>query len=110
MLLKQIFFSNLTEPAIIESLCRRFTSSIQIFSSSPVDVASEQKISHFLLYRQPAHNRVWKCVSMYGREDHRVFGLDSGTEYEFVILAYNLRGECQLSNKINLETESSSSF
>ncbi|XP_045161107.1 E3 ubiquitin-protein ligase Midline-1-like isoform X2 [Mercenaria mercenaria] len=97
-------------PAITERLCKRFTSSIQIFSSSPVDVATEQKISHFLLYRQPSQNRVWKCVSMYGREEHRVFGLAPSTEYEFVILAYNQRGECQLSNKIVLETESSSSY
>ncbi|XP_052760483.1 E3 ubiquitin-protein ligase Midline-1-like isoform X1 [Mya arenaria] len=97
-------------PSIIERHCKRYSSSIQIFSSSPVDVAAEQKISHFLLYRQPANNRVWKCVSMYGREDHRVFGLESGTEYEFVILAYNLRGECQLSNKVVIETESSASF
>ncbi|KAL4220852.1 hypothetical protein ACF0H5_019119 [Mactra antiquata] len=97
-------------PAIIESLCRRFTSSIQIYSSSPVDVASEQKISHFLLYRQPTQNGVWKCVAMYGREEHRVFGLDPGSEYEFIILAYNLRGECQLSNKITLETEASAGF
>lgn len=39
-----------------------------------------------------------------------MFGLESNTEYEFVILAYNLRGECQLSNKITLETESSAAF
>ncbi|XP_060595573.1 E3 ubiquitin-protein ligase Midline-1-like isoform X2 [Ruditapes philippinarum] len=97
-------------PSITERLCKRFTSSIQIFSSSPVDVAAEQKISHFLLYRQPSQNRVWKCVSMYGREEHRVFGLAPSTEYEFVILAYNQRGECQLSNKVLLQTESSSSF
>lgn len=97
-------------PVITESLCKRFTCSIQIFSSSPIDVAAEQKISHFLLYRQPSNNRVWKCVSMYGREEHRVFGLTSGTEYEFVVLAYNLRGECRLSNKVALETESSANF
>jgi len=47
---------------------------------------------------------------MYGREDHRVFGLDANTEYEFVILAYNQKGECQLSNKLVLETESSAGF
>lgn len=97
-------------PIVMEPLCKRFTSSIQIFSSSPVDVAAEQKISHFLLYRQSSQNRVWKCVSMYGREEHRVFGLAASTEYEFVILAYNQRGECQLSNKVVLETNSSTNF
>lgn len=97
-------------PEIVDSLCKCFTSSIQIFSSSPMDVASEQKISHFLLYRQPSQNRVWKCISMYGRQEHRVFGLEPSTEYDFVILAYNLRGECQLSNKVTFHTESSAGY
>ena len=47
---------------------------------------------------------------MYGREEHRVFGLEPQTEYDFVILAYNLRGECQLSNKVTLQTEPSASY
>ena len=97
-------------PEIIEPLCKSFTSSIQIFSSSPLDVAAEQKISHFLLYRLPSQHRVWKCVSMYGRQEHRVFGLEPNSEYDFVILAYNLRGECQLSNKVSLQTEASASY
>ena len=100
----EIYFS---APTIVDSLCKCFSSSIQVFSSSPMDVASEQKISHFLLYRQAVHNRIWKCVSMYGRDEHRVFGLEPQTEYDFVILAYNLRGECQLSNKVTLHTEPS---
>ena len=76
-----------------------------------MDVDVEQKISHFLLYRQPSHNRIWKCLSMFGRDEHQVFaGFKQGIEYEYVILAYNLRGECQLWNKIVIETDSSSNF
>jgi len=44
-------------------------------------------------------------MALYGRQDHRVFGLDLGCEYEFLILACNHRGECQISNKITLQTE-----
>ena len=39
-----------------------------------------------------------------------MFGLEPSTEYDFVILAYNLRGECQLSNKVTLHTESSAGY
>ncbi|XP_060069340.1 probable E3 ubiquitin-protein ligase MID2 [Ylistrum balloti] len=92
-------------PVIIESLCRQFATSIQIYSSSPQDVAPEQNISHFLLYRQVALSRAWRTLVLYGRQDHRVFGLDTNVEYEFVIMASNPRGECQISNKVSLQTE-----
>ncbi|KAL5014038.1 hypothetical protein ScPMuIL_008308 [Solemya velum] len=91
-------------PIIIESLCSCFASSIQIYSSSPLDVTVEQQISHFLLYRQATQNRAWNSVCLYGRQDHRIFGLNNNTDYEFVILACNQRGECQLSNKTVLQT------
>ena len=39
-----------------------------------------------------------------------MFGLEPNSEYDFVILAYNLRGECQLSNKVILQTEPSASY
>ncbi|XP_046336008.1 E3 ubiquitin-protein ligase Midline-1-like isoform X2 [Haliotis rufescens] len=94
-------------PVILETLCRRFMSSIQVCSSSPLDVAIEQKISHFLLYRpsDQGHRCLWKSVSLYGRQEHRVFGLEPNTEYDFVIMACNPRGECQLSNRVSLQTE-----
>ncbi|XP_067659211.1 E3 ubiquitin-protein ligase Midline-1-like [Haliotis asinina] len=94
-------------PVILETLCRRFMSSIQVCSSSPLDVAIEQKISHFLLYRPSGQGQhgLWKSVSLYGRQEHRVFGLEPNTEYDFVIMACNSRGECQLSNRVSLQTE-----
>lgn len=92
-------------PVIIESLCRQFASSIQIYSSSPQDVAAEQQICHFLLYRHVAQSRAWRTHALYGREDHRIFGLDTNVEYEFVVMASNSRGECQISNKVALQTE-----
>lgn len=92
-------------PVIVESLCRQFTSSIQVYSSSPQDITVDQQISHFLLYRPLAQSRAWKTVPLYGRQDHRVFGLESTVEYEFIILGCNPRGECQISNKVVLQTE-----
>lgn len=94
-------------PVIVESLCRPFATSVQIYSSSPQDVATEQHISHFLLYRPRGQSRAWKTVSLYGRQDHRVFGLIASTDYEFVILGCNQRGECQVSNRVVIYTEQS---
>ncbi|VDH92520.1 midline 1 [Mytilus galloprovincialis] len=95
-------------PVIVESLCRQFTSSIQVYSSSPQDITVDQQISHFLLYRPLGQSRAWKTIPLYGRQDHRVFGLESSIEYQFVILGCNPRGECQISNKIVLQTEPTS--
>lgn len=94
-------------PVIVESLCRPFATSVQIYSSSPQDVAAEQHISHFLLYRPRGQSRAWKTLSLYGRQDHRVFGLIASTDYEFVILGCNQRGECQVSNRVVIHTEQS---
>ncbi|XP_056018091.1 E3 ubiquitin-protein ligase Midline-1-like isoform X3 [Ostrea edulis] len=94
-------------PVIVESLCRQFATSVQIYSSSPQDVASEQHISHFLLYRPLGQSRAWKTLSLYGRQDHRVFGLMASSEYEFLILGCNQRGECQVSNRVIVQTEQS---
>lgn len=91
----------------MESLCRPFATSVQIYSSSPQDVAAEQRISHFLLYRPRGQSRAWKTLSLYGRQDHRVFGLIASTDYEFVILGCNQRGECQVSNRVVIHTEQS---
>ncbi|KAK3104399.1 hypothetical protein FSP39_001158 [Pinctada imbricata] len=94
-------------PVIVESLCRQFTSSIQIYCASPQDIAVEQHISHFLLYRTLGYSKPWRTLSLYGRQEHRVFGLESNSEYEFLVLACNQRGECQISNRVILQTESS---
>lgn len=98
---------NFAVPVIVESLCRQFATSVQIYSSSPQDVASEQHISHFLLYRPLGQSRAWKTLSLYGRQDHRVFGLMTSSEYEFLILGCNQRGECQVSNRVIVQTEQS---
>ena len=42
---------------------------------------------------------------MYGRLDHRVFGLQSDTMYDFVVMATSKNGECQVSNSVTLRTE-----
>ncbi|XP_022346163.2 E3 ubiquitin-protein ligase Midline-1-like isoform X4 [Crassostrea virginica] len=94
-------------PVIVESLCRAFATSVQIYSSSPQDVAAEQHISHFLLYRPRGQSRAWRTLCLYGRQDHRVFGLLAGTDYEFIILGCNQRGECQVSNRVYIQTEQS---
>ncbi|XP_062600635.1 E3 ubiquitin-protein ligase Midline-1-like isoform X2 [Saccostrea cucullata] len=94
-------------PVIVESLCRQFATSVQIYSSSPQDIAAEQHISHFLLYRPRGQSRAWRTLSLYGRQDHRVFGLQASTEYEFLILGCNQRGECQVSNRVIVQTEQS---
>ncbi|KAK6177390.1 hypothetical protein SNE40_015499 [Patella caerulea] len=97
-------------PIILQNLCKSFTSSIQIFSSSPLDVASEQNISHYLLYRPLGQNRIWRSVCLYGRQEHRAFGLAPNTEYEFIIMACNLIGECQLSSRVTLKTDQSAFY
>ncbi|KAL3862461.1 hypothetical protein ACJMK2_008425 [Sinanodonta woodiana] len=97
-------------PSIIETLCKHYPTSVQIYSSSPLDIAPEQQISHFLLYRPASQTRTWRSIPIYGRQEHRVFGLEPSTEYEFVILACNIRGECQLSNKVIFQTEQGDNF
>ena len=44
---------------------------------------------------------------MYGRLDHRVFGLESDTEYDFMILARDHEGNGLLSKSVRLKTEAS---
>ena len=96
-------------PVILEAMCKTYTSSIRVFTPSPHDVAPEQSISHFLLYRSHDRKSLWRSVALCGRPEHRVFGLESETQYEFVVMATNPRGECQLSGRVVLETERSNS-
>ena len=95
----------ISEPVISERMCRTYTHSIQIYSNAPVNSYPDSDISHFLLYRESAADKIWKSVSMYGRLDHRVFGLQSGTMYDFVVMATSKNGECQVSNSVTLRTE-----
>ena len=86
-------------------MCRTYTHSIQIYSNAPVNSDPDSDISHFLLYRESSADKIWKSVSMYGRLDHRVFGLQSDTMYDFVVMATSKNGECQVSNSVTLRTE-----
>nr|KAG5692793.1 hypothetical protein BaRGS_002923 [Batillaria attramentaria] len=92
-------------PVIMESMCKAYTTSIRVFTPSPHDVAPEQSISHYLLYRPRDRKSLWRAVALCGRQEHRVFGLEADTQYEFVVMASNPRGECQLSQKLLLRTE-----
>ena len=92
-------------PSIVENQCRTYTHSIQIYSASPLDVNSEDCVSHYLLYREASADKIWKSISMYGRLDHRVFGLESDMDYDFVVMACGKNGECQVSNTVHLKTE-----
>ena len=58
-------------------------------------------------YREAAANKIWKSIALANRADHRVFGLESDTMFDFVIMACNKNGECQVSNKVTLRTERS---
>ncbi|KAK7094223.1 hypothetical protein V1264_007873 [Littorina saxatilis] len=92
-------------PVILTAMCKTYTSSIRVFTPSPHDVAPEQSISHFLLYRSRNRKSLWRSVALCGRAEHRLFGLEPETLYEFVVMATNPGGECQLSERVVLETE-----
>ena len=66
-----------------------------------------EEISFYLLYREAAVDKIWKSIPLCSRVDHRVFGLDSDTTYDFVIMACDSHGECQVSNMVCLRTERS---
>jgi hypothetical protein len=88
-------------------MCTTSSSSIRVFTPSPRDVAPEQGIAHFLLYRPRDRKCLWRSVALCGSLEHRVFGLDPDTQYEVIVMATNPSGECQLSDKVVLETERS---
>lgn len=94
-------------PSIIENQCRTYTYSIQLHSPSPLDGPPDSGIAHYLLYREACANKIWKSISLYGRVDHRVFGLEPDTMYDFVIMACDKNSECQVSNMVTMKTERS---
>jgi len=97
-------------PVIVENQCRTYTYSIQLHSPSPLTSplqATAGTCEHYLLYREAAANKIWKSISLYGRVDHRVFGLEPDTLYDFVIMACDSNCECQVSNMVTLKTERS---
>jgi len=99
--------TKLPVPEIVENQCRTYTYSIQLHSPSPLDDPPDSGISHYLLYREASANKIWKSISLYGRVDHRVFGLGPDTMYDFVIMACDKNSGCQVSNMVTLKTERS---
>ena len=95
-------------PVIIENQCRTYTYSIQLHSPSPLTSPLHASgVEHYLLYREASVNKIWKSISLYGRVDHRVFGLEPDTLYDFVVMACDSNCECQVSNMVTMRTERS---
>ena len=92
-------------PEIIVGQSRTYSCSIQIHSPSPLAINPALSLTFYLLYREASGNKIWKSVSLYNRADHRVFGLDAATMYDFVIMSCDSNGECQVSNMVTLRTE-----
>jgi len=102
--------STVVVPVIMENQCRTYTYSIQLHSPSPLVnpvQAADGAVDHYLLYREAAVNKIWKSISLYGRVDHRVFGLEPDTLYDFVVMACDSNCECQVSNMVTMRTERS---
>eukprot|EP00918_Siedleckia_nematoides_P054876 GHVU01119821.1.p1 GENE.GHVU01119821.1~~GHVU01119821.1.p1 ORF type:complete len:609 (-),score=56.35 GHVU01119821.1:1770-3596(-) len=100
--------SEVPVPEINESQCRTYMHSIQIYSSSVVDASAHVEtsgVSHFLLYREASANKIWKSIPLFGRLEHRVFGLEPDIMYNFVIMACGKNTECQVSNMVTLHTD-----
>ncbi|KAI0218954.1 E3 ubiquitin-protein ligase Midline-1 [Lamellibrachia satsuma] len=97
--------SNMPAPEIVVSASRTYSCSIQIHSPSPL--AANPALTFYLLYREASDNKIWKSLALYNRADHRVFGLDPDTMYDFVIMLCDSNGECQVSNMVTLRTEMS---
>jgi len=95
-------------PVIVENQCRTYTYSIQLHSPSPLTSSlHETGVDHYLLFREASINKIWKSISLYGRVDHRVFGLEPDTLYDFVVMACDSNCECQVSNMVTMKTEKS---
>jgi len=95
-------------PVIVENQCRTYTYSIQLHSPSPLTSPIHVTgVEHYLLYREASVNKIWKSISLYGRVDHRVFGLEPDTLYDFVVMACDSNCECQVSNMVTMKTERS---
>jgi len=95
-------------PVIAENQCRTYTYSIQLHSPSPLtSPLPATGVEHYLLYREASVNKIWKSISLYDRVDHRVFGLEPDTLYDFVVMACDSNCECQVSNMVTMKTERS---
>jgi len=92
-------------PEIVVSQSRTYSCSIQIHSPSPLAASPTLCLTFYLLYREASGNKIWKSMSLYNRTDHRVFGLDPDTMYDFVVMSCHSNGECQVSNMVTLRTE-----
>nr|KAG5704765.1 hypothetical protein BaRGS_005221 [Batillaria attramentaria] len=97
-MLRDIHYLNPPDPPAIDvTRCARSVDTVALFLAPPrgtSDVIDTYHI-HYCSEEQKA----------LGIEEHRVFGLEADTQYEFVVMASNPRGECQLSQKLLLRTE-----
>jgi hypothetical protein len=100
--------STVPVPTIVENQSRTYTYSIQLHSPSPLNSPPHSTgIEHYLLFREASVNKIWKSISLYGRVDHRVFGLEPDTLYDFVVMACDKNSECQVSKMVTMKTERS---
>ncbi|GFO16250.1 E3 ubiquitin-protein ligase midline-1-like [Plakobranchus ocellatus] len=91
-------------PSILESLSAPApNASAKIVCHAPSTVSPHQGVQHFLLFRPMGVSYVWNGAELQGgKEEHGVSELQSGREYQFVVLACNYRGEGQVSEKLSL--------
>ncbi|BFZ23533.1 hypothetical protein BsWGS_26572 [Bradybaena similaris] len=91
-------------PVIMKNLCQASKTSVTIVCPSPRWVTRSQSVTHFVLHRQDGGDFLWQGEEMWEAEEHLVEDLEPGTDYQFVVLARSLRGECQISEKFNVKT------
>ncbi|XP_064643002.1 E3 ubiquitin-protein ligase Midline-1-like [Lineus longissimus] len=104
--------TEISVPVIDQMRSRTFTSSIQLYCAAPSQHQHEPTLEFHLLYREANVNiapRIWKSKTMssHGTNNHRIFGLEPNTQYEFMVLASGDDMACQLSEAVVLKTESS---
>ncbi|CAG5134428.1 unnamed protein product [Candidula unifasciata] len=91
-------------PVIIKSSCSTSATSITVMCPCPRMGTRFQDISYFLLFRKRGSDFVWQGEEMREAKEHQVGNLETGTCYQFVVLACDSRGESQTSEKITLTT------
>ena len=81
--------SNITDihPSILTSIHMETADQSPKRQSSQIKSSnqSHHSITHYLLYRESSgRNKTWKSITLYGKFDHRVFGLEPNTHYDMV--------------------------
>ncbi|XP_005109179.3 RING finger domain and kelch repeat-containing protein DDB_G0271372 [Aplysia californica] len=93
-------------PVILENQCQTGNTSAVVCCPSTTAVTACQGVAHFLLYRPGGGAGVWHRRELSANEEkHSATRLRPGTEYDFAVMACNSRGECQMSEKVVLETK-----